>query len=63
MKIVAVPQQDAIEVYVHPDGDAVAIRQQSGMDDPDIVLIAPQNVERVIRALRAAKREAKEQGS
>jgi hypothetical protein len=55
--MIAIHQQDEIEVYVHTSGD-VAIRQQSGMEDADVVLVAPENVEKVIRALRNAKRDA-----
>lgn len=55
--MIAVPQQDQIEVYLHADGD-VAIRQTDGFEATDVVLIAPENVERVIRALRIAKGEA-----
>lgn len=56
-RITAVRQQDEIEVYFSEGGDVV-IQQPDGMDEPSRVAIAPQNVERVIRALRQIKREA-----
>ena len=56
-RVVAVRQQDEIEVYFSEGGDVV-IQQPDGMDEPSRVAIAPQNVEKVIRALRQIKREA-----
>jgi len=58
MTINAVQQQDAIDVYESQAG-YIVISQQSEMDsDPSLILIAPENVEKVIRALRTAKRMA-----
>lgn len=56
--MIAAPQQDQIEIYLHPDGNVVIRQHSPELENPDIVLIAPENVDRVIRALRAVKREA-----
>lgn len=57
----AVPQQDAVEVFLRLDEEAVVvIRQQAGLDEADVVLVAPENIDRVIRALRSVKREARD---
>lgn len=58
--MIAVAQQDQIEVCSHPDG-WVVIRQEDGVGEPEIVYVASENVDRLIRALRAAKREAMDQ--
>lgn len=56
-RVTAVRRQDEIEVYLSQGGDVV-IEQPDDMEEPSRVAIAPQNVERVIRALRHIKREA-----
>ena len=58
--MIAAPQQDLIEVYVDQSGD-VAMRQLDAADNADLILIAPENVEMVIQALRIAKRAALEE--
>ena len=55
--ITAVRQQEEISVYLSQGGDVV-IEQPDGMEEPSRVAIAPQNIEKVIRALRQIKREA-----
>ena len=57
--ITAVRQQDEITVYVSQGGDVV-LEQPDGMEEPSRLAIAPQNIEKVIRALRQIKREALE---
>lgn len=57
MRITAVHQQDEISVYLSQGGDVV-VEQPDGMEEPGRVAIAPQNIEKVIRALRQVKREA-----
>lgn len=58
-RIMAVRQQDEIEVYFSEGGDVV-IQQPDGMEEPSRVAIALQNIEKVIQALRKVKREALE---
>lgn len=53
----AVPRQEEIDVYLSAGG-SIIIAQSDGMDEPNLVSIAPMHVESVIRALRKIKREA-----
>ena len=56
--LIAVQQQDEITVHLNADG-VVVIRQSTPDSDlPELVALLPQNVEALIRALRAAKRES-----
>ncbi|MES2241887.1 MAG: hypothetical protein V4639_03350 [Pseudomonadota bacterium] len=55
----AVPRQEEIDVYLSASG-SIIIAQPDGMDEPNLVAIAPIHVESVIRALRQIKRQALE---
>lgn len=58
-RVTAVPQQDAIDVFVNDNGD-IAIEQCDDRMEVSVVAVAPAHVERLIKALRAAKRQALE---
>lgn len=56
---VAVPQQDEISITVNPDGVVVMLQKAVDFDQADsVIAVLPENVEMLIRALRAAKKSA-----
>lgn len=57
--VTAVAQQDAVDVYV-ADSGMVCIAQSDGLDEPAVVVVAPESV---IAALRYAKRAARTIGA
>lgn len=56
---IVVASQDETGVYV-TEGGYVAIRQNPAMDEPQVILLAPQNVQAVISALQGCIKEAEE---
>lgn len=58
---IAVQQQDQIDVFIDDGGNLVITQYPDGNPlTACSVTVAPVNVERLIRAIRAAKREALE---
>lgn len=56
---IVVASQDETGVYV-TEGGYVAIRQNPALDDPQVVLLAPQNVAAVIAAMKECVKEAEQ---
>lgn len=57
---IAVPRQDEIHVSVDTDGVIFISQETDDPQFPDLIAVLPQNVEALIRALRAAKHRAQE---
>lgn len=54
------PTTEALEVFVN-EGGSVTMKQDDAMgDDPSLIIIPLEHIEAVIKALRAAKREAQD---
>lgn len=50
---------EQLETEVYPgDTGYVIIKQMNVMDDDDVISIAPQNIDAIIEALKAAKEKA-----
>lgn len=58
---VVVRAKDQIEVFVN-DAGTITISQQSGMDEPDLIAVHPEDVYALYRALRIACLEIRERG-
>lgn len=54
--MIAVDQQDSIDIYYASEGSVVIAQTSDGA--ANLVAVRPQNVEAVIQALRAAHRDA-----
>lgn len=54
---IVVANQDETGVYITEAG-YVAIRQNPAMDDPQLILLAPANVEAVIKAMKDCVKHA-----
>ncbi|MDP9895348.1 hypothetical protein J2W32_004446 [Variovorax boronicumulans] len=54
--MIAVDQQDSIDIYAASEGSIVIAQTSEGQSN--LVAIRPQNINAVIRALRAAHRDA-----
>lgn len=56
---IVVANQDETGVYV-TEGGYVAIRQNPAMDEPQVILLAPQNVAAIIAAMKDCVKEAEQ---